>query len=63
MLVPDGRFGFVRIEQTVELATDAGHEDAARAIVAKAEDGGLVSLSVGVPVQTSVDVRALIEAG
>ena len=59
----DGGFGFVRIEQTVELATDAGHEDAARAIIAKAEDGCLVTASLDVAVQTTVNVRALIEAG
>jgi hypothetical protein len=53
----------VRIEQTVELATDAGHHDSARALVAKAEDGCLVTVSLDLPVQTIVNVRALIEAG
>ena len=59
---PDDRFGFVRIEQTVEVTTDAAHEDAARALVAKAEDGCLVTVSLNLPVQTTVNVRALIEA-
>ena len=59
---PDGKFGFVRIEQTVEVTTDADHEDAARALVAKAEDGCLVTVSLDLPVQTTVNVRALIEA-
>jgi len=59
---PDDRFGFVRIEQTVEVATDAAHEDAARALIAKAEDGCLVTVSLDLPVQTTVNVRALIEA-
>jgi organic hydroperoxide reductase OsmC/OhrA len=59
---PDGRFGFVRIEQTVEVTTDADHEDAARAIVSKAEDGCLVTVSLDLPVQTTVTVRALAEA-
>ena len=59
---PDDRFGFVRIEQTVEVTTDADHEDAARALVAKAEDGCLVTVSLDVPVQTTVDVRAVVEA-
>ena len=59
---PDGRFGFVRIDQTVEVMTDAAHEDAARALVAKAEDGCLVTVSLDLPVQTTVNVRALIEA-
>ena len=59
----DGKFGFVRIEQTVELTTDAEHEDAARALVAKAEDGCLVTVSLDLPVQTTVNVRTVIEAG
>ena len=59
---PDDRFGFVRIEQTVEVTTDADHEDAARALIAKAEDGCLVTVSLDLPVQTTVNVRALIEA-
>jgi len=58
----DGRFGFVRIEQAVELETDAGHEDAARAIVEKAEEGCLVSVSLDLPVETAVDVRAAVPA-
>ena len=59
---PDERFGFVRIEQTVDVTTDADHEDAARALIAKAEDGCLVTVSLDVPVQTTVNVRAVIEA-
>ena len=59
---PDGRFGFVRIEQIVEVTTDADYEDAARALVAKAEDSCLVTVSLDLPVQTTVDVRAVIEA-
>ena len=46
---PDGRFGFVRIEQTVELETEPGHERAARAMVAKAEDSCLVTVSLALP--------------
>ncbi len=60
---PDGRFGFVRIEQMVELTTDAGHEDAARSVVAQAEAGCLVTISLDLQVHTTVNVRALIEAG
>lgn len=55
---PDGRFGFVRIEQTVELETDAGHEDVARALVAKAEDGCLVTVSLDLPVETAVRIQS-----
>jgi organic hydroperoxide reductase OsmC/OhrA len=53
----DGRFGFVRIEQTVELEIGAEHEEAARSLVAKAEDGCLVTVSLALPVQTIVHIR------
>ena len=53
----DGRFGFLRIEQQVTLETDDGCEDAARALVAKAEAGCLVAVSLDLPVETEVDVR------
>jgi organic hydroperoxide reductase OsmC/OhrA len=59
----DGRFGFVRIEQTVELEADAGHEGAARALVARAEDECLVSVSLDLPVETTVEIRALAPVG
>lgn len=54
---PDGRFGFVRIEQTVEIEVEAGYEQAARAIVAEAEESCLVAASLDLPVQTTVLVR------
>ncbi len=54
---PDGRFGFVRIDHVVRLQTDAEHEDAARDVVAKAEQGCLVTVSLDLPVQTTVEVR------
>jgi organic hydroperoxide reductase OsmC/OhrA len=53
----DGRFGFVRIEQHVSLESDDGHEEAARALVARAEAGCLVSVSLDLPVETTVEVR------
>jgi organic hydroperoxide reductase OsmC/OhrA len=53
---PDGRFGFVRIEQAVRLATDGQHAEAARAIVAKAHETCLVSVSLDLPVETSVEI-------
>lgn len=59
---PDGQFGFVRIEQTVELKTDAGYEDAARALVASSEEGCLVTVSLDLPVQTTVRIRAPLPA-
>jgi organic hydroperoxide reductase OsmC/OhrA len=59
---PDGHFGFTRIEQTVELETDHGYEDSARVLVAKAEDGCLVSASLDLPVKTTVGIRASARA-
>ena len=38
---PDDRFGFVRIEQTVDVTTDANLEDATRALVAKPKTDAL----------------------
>ena len=55
---PDGRFGFVRIEQTVELKTDHRYEGTARALVAKAEDTCLVTVSLDLPVETTVEISA-----
>ena len=57
---PDGRFGFVGIEQVVELATDELHVDAARTLVAQAEESCLVSVSLDLPVET--DVRVAVAA-
>ena len=53
----DRRFGFVRIEQTVTLETEAGQEQAARTLVAKAEDSCLVTVSLDLPVTTTINVR------
>jgi peroxiredoxin-like protein len=53
----DGRFGFVRIEQHVSLETEHGHENAAQELVARAEAGCLVSVSLDLPVETAVDVH------
>lgn len=58
----DGRFGFVALEQRVELETDAGHEEAAHALVAKAESGCLVAASLDVPVTTTVEIRTPLAA-
>jgi organic hydroperoxide reductase OsmC/OhrA len=59
---PDGRFGFVRIEQTVELKTDHRYEGTARALVAKAEDGCLVTVSLDLPVETTVQITVPVPA-
>ncbi len=58
----DGRFGFVRVEQSLVLETEPGHEDAARALVHEAEQGCLVSVSLDLPVETTVDVRVAAAA-
>ena len=60
---PDGRFGFVRIEQTVAVDVDAADEMAVRALVAKAEDGCLVTVSLDLPVETTVEVRPRVPPG
>lgn len=57
---PDGRFGFVRIEQTVELETEADLAGAARELVARAEEGCLVTVSLDLPVHTTVGVVPLL---
>ena len=55
----DGRFGFLRIEQSVTVATDAEHESELRELVDRAEQGCLVAASLDLPVTTSVDVRVV----
>ncbi len=60
---PDGHFGFVRIEQTVEAVTEAGQEDALRDVVARAEEGCLVTVSLALPVETTVNVAVPTAAG
>jgi organic hydroperoxide reductase OsmC/OhrA len=59
----DGRFGFVRIEQTVELSTETAWAEAARELVARAEESCLVSVSLDLPVETTVEVRAILPGG
>ena len=59
---PDGRFGFVRIEQTVELETDHRYEGTTQALVAKAEDSCLVTVSLDLPVETTVEISAPVPA-
>lgn len=53
---PDGRFGFTRIDQTVRVATDAD-DDRTRALIAKAEETCLVSVSLDVPVETIIEIN------
>ena len=53
----DGRFGFVRIEQRVEVAVDAADEQRVSALIERAEAGCLVAVSLDVEIETTVDVR------
>jgi organic hydroperoxide reductase OsmC/OhrA len=53
----DGAFGFVRLEQRVELATDHADEERARALVERAEAGCLVAASLDVEIATEVEIR------
>lgn len=57
----DGEFGFVRIEQSVELEVARGDETRARAVVEKAEQMCLVSVSLDVPIETVILVQAAAE--
>jgi organic hydroperoxide reductase OsmC/OhrA len=60
---PDGRFGFVRIDQKVTLDIDAEDERSALTLVAQAEEGCLVTVSLDLPVATRVELRPRVPAG
>ena len=53
---PDGRFGFVRLEQRVEIGVDAADEQRVSVLVERAEAGCLVAVSLDVEVETTVVV-------
>ena len=59
---PDGRFGFVRIDQTAVVDVDAADEIAAARLVAKAEGMCLVTVSLDLPVDTHVEIRPRVGA-
>jgi organic hydroperoxide reductase OsmC/OhrA len=50
----DGRFGFTRLEQVVELVTEPSFEAAARELVERAERTCLVAASLDVEIETTV---------
>jgi organic hydroperoxide reductase OsmC/OhrA len=52
----DGRFGFTRIGLALEMATDSGREELAREIARQAEEGCLVTVSLDLPVELTVEV-------
>lgn len=60
---PDGRFGFVRIEQTVRIEVDAADQQAALRLAAEAEEGCLVTVSLDVPVETRIELRPRLPIG
>jgi organic hydroperoxide reductase OsmC/OhrA len=60
---PDGRFGFVRIEQTVRIDVDAADQQAALMAAAKAEEQCLVTASLDLPVETRIELGPRIPAG
>ena len=60
---PDGRFGFVRIEQIVRLDVDAADQQAALMLAAEAAEECLVSVSLNVPVETRIELRPRVPVG
>ena len=54
---PDGRFGFIRIEHSVQVETDSGSEHAMQELVDEAESGCLVSVSLALPTEATAYVR------
>lgn len=57
-LRPDGRFGFTRLLLRLEVGVDPADEVQARDLAQKAEVGCLVSVSLDLPVETAIEVRA-----
>jgi organic hydroperoxide reductase OsmC/OhrA len=60
---PDGRFGFVRIEQTVRLDVDAADQQTALMLAAEAEEGCLVTVSLDLPRETRIELRPRVPVG
>jgi organic hydroperoxide reductase OsmC/OhrA len=58
----DGEFGFVAVELTVELETDAGYENEASAAATDAEGSCLVAVSLDTPVRVHAVVSAVEKA-
>jgi peroxiredoxin-like protein len=52
----DGRFGFTRIVLRLELETDEAAHEQARELARKAEETCLVSVSLALPVELTIDV-------
>jgi peroxiredoxin-like protein len=58
----DGAFGFTRLRLRIEVGVDAADHDLARELAETAERSCLVSASLDLPVETTVDVRAPLAA-
>ena len=54
----DGRFGFTRLLLTVDVEVAPGDEDTARRLAVTAEETCLVSVSLDLPVEADIRVRA-----
>lgn len=54
----DGRFGFSRMKMRIEIETAPGSEELAREVARQAEETCLVAVSLDLPVETEVEVRA-----
>lgn len=59
---PDGRFGFTRLELRIELEIEPAAHDLARALAKTAEETCLVTVSLDLPVETTVELRAPLAA-
>ena len=59
----DGAFGFTRIGLRIEVEVDAADQDLARELVETAERTCLVSASLDLPVETTIEVRARGSSG
>ncbi len=59
----DGRFGFTRLLLTIAVETDPVDEQLTHELAQKAEDTCLVSASLGLPVETLIEVNALSSTG
>jgi organic hydroperoxide reductase OsmC/OhrA len=53
----DGRFGFTRLLLRLELETDPSQAEQARELAERAEQTCLVSVSLDLPVETTIEVR------
>ena len=53
----------MRIDQTAVVEVDADDEIAAAALVAKAEDTCLVTVSLDLPIETHLEIRPRVGAG